>query len=156
MIKRSWKALAGCVLFAALCSAMPTPAQAQSINEKVAVDTTVPNPCKAGEAVRLTGNLHVVLRVKNTKDGSTVTGHVNAAGLKGEGAPSGLKYTASGTGKIEGSGSTPPATFTVTGKFRLNSQGSADNLKGTATLKINVKADGTYTVTTEALTLDCK
>lgn len=154
MIKRSWKALAGCVLFAAMCSAMPV--EAQNINEKVAVDTTVPNPCQTGEAVHLTGNLHVVLRVKDGKDGSTVTGHVNAAGLKGEGAPSGRKYTASGTGKIEANGSALPATFTVTGKFHLTSQGSADNLSGTATLKINVKADGTYTVSTEALTLDCK
>ncbi len=153
-----WKSVTGSFLAAALTLLTPGPSQAADgkFNEKIPVNVTVVNPCKTGEKVQLSGDLHVVLQSKTNGDNTTVSGHINAQGIKGEGTSSGLKYVASGTGKISATSLQAPADATVSGKFRLTSQGSSDNLSGTATLKIHVNANGTFTVAVQAIDLECK
>ena len=145
------------VLFLALLIALPVrSADNDTINVKVPVDATVTNPCAEAERVRLTGDVHVVLKKKANGERVSYSGQVNAAGIKGTGTPSGRSYTASGSGKITTDEEALPADFFVTGRFRLISKGSAENLHGQATVKISVNADGSHAATTQSLSLECK
>ena len=155
-----WKLATACGVCGMLTILSLSPASAadnQTINQTVPVpeNTVVLNPC-TGESVKLTGNLRVVLQLKQSGDTAVITGHISGQGVRGTGVTSGKKYVGSGNGKVSADLPWPPTGFTVTGKFRLISQGSSENLFGVATVQVVVNPNGTFTVTPQSLELECR
>jgi len=150
-----WKAAATFGVLAAMSLAPVGAAEKQIVNDTVPVDVTVANPC-TNEDVHLTGSLHAVMTLKKSDKGTKAITHFNAQGIQGEGVTSGKRYTASGTDKGQADASTLPTDFVASGRFRLNGQGAEPNLRGTVRLKVHVNADGTYSIVTDTIVLECR
>ena len=101
--------LAGTLVLAGCEAAAPTTAllvsqdaslaKGSKINEWIAIDRTVLDPC-ADESVRIFGKAHVLVKEKMGKDGTVKTTlHLNYAGVQGVGDLSGREYQVVGNSR---------------------------------------------------------
>ena len=122
-------------------------ASSTSVNLRVPVSVTVPNPCAPADVVSLSGNVHLVGKVDTDPSGTQIKVHVNLQDFGGT-TPAGRSYRAQLNGKadIDLASTVLPATARGNVYARLVSQGPTDNFKFRLSFDIAVDANGNVSV----------
>jgi hypothetical protein len=158
-------ALAGCEGSSAPTSAdsstLPPSLRATviSTNFSFPLEKTVFVPCAnggAGEWVTLSGTIHEVFHVTvNDAGHSTIKFFDQPQGVSGVGSVTGVKYQ--GTGVTQDIRTTRVGSKeTFVNIFRMVGQGPGNNFSVHENLHVTVNADGTVTVTRDAIETSCR
>ena len=149
-----------CVVTALAIVIGPANATVQ-VNDRADINLTVFIPCAeggAGEIVDLTGPLHTLISF--TINGNNVSGyfHFQPQGVTGTGETTGLNYQATGLTEesFKSSLQNGQANLTFVNNFRIIGQGPGNNFLVHETMHFTINADGTFTVSFDNFTVDCK
>ena len=130
------------------------------INLTADLDLEVFVPCAnngAGEVVKLTGPLHILI-VSNI-NGQNITGvsHFQPMGVQGTGQTTGMLYTATGITFDQFSGSLVNGLYTETfiNNFRIIGQGPGNNLQIHQTFHVTFSANGDAVASVDNTSVDC-
>jgi hypothetical protein len=133
-------------LFAMLALGLNRPVFAEVVtNTFVPVNVVVNNAC-TGEAVTLSGELHIVTTMQQTGNGVRLGMHAQPVGLTGTGALSGATYHGVGI-TLQDVFVDPPPPFdrTFVNNFYIIGEGGAPNFKVHATVHLTVNANDEVT-----------
>lgn len=133
----------------ALASLGATSAAAPTtVNVRVPVTLTVPNPCASGDSVTLSGTVHLVGQVRTDDSGTTARLNVNLQNFGGRSEAERL-YRAQLNGKatLDLAATLLPATASGMVNARLVSQGPTDNFGLKLRFDVSVDGNGNVTVT---------
>jgi hypothetical protein len=141
----------------ALALGMATSAAASvQTNIVIPFNATLSNAC-LGEPVTLTGNLHVLVIVQETGNGTFVLTHAQPQGIEGTGQTSGALYR--GTGVTRSSAfldAAPPFDVTFVNNFRIIGAGDANNFMVHQVVHMTVNANGEVTATVSQIDVSCQ
>ena len=148
------------VLLIAAALVMTVPVFSEvTTNQNVPIDSYIDNPC-LGEAVHLTGELHIVFSMTINNNSAHVRSHFQPAGVSGEGQTTGAKYQGTGITRqdqnIPVEGDPFPMSLTFVNNFRIVGQGSASNYLVHQNVHITVNADGAVTAEVDNNSVECK
>lgn len=137
----------------------PSAAAAVTDNVKVPTDIQVFIPCAAGgagELVRLSGNLHILLRsTVSARGGLHVSAHFQPQGITGVGETTGDKYQGTGVTQ-EHFNATVGVEETFINNFRIIGAGPGNNYLVHAVVHITFNANGIATAFVDRFSVDCR
>ena len=147
----------GTVAVLILFLGMSAPLSAEVVqNLSVPFNQVIANAC-LGEAVALSGELHVLVVQQQTGNGTMVTSHYQPQGVVGTGLTSGAKYRATGvTRNTMFTDAAPPFDFTYINNFRIIGAGEANNYMVHSTIHTTVNAKGEVTVEVTKTEVKCQ
>jgi hypothetical protein len=143
-------------LFAMLALGLDRPVFADVVvNTFVPFNTVVSNAC-TGEAVTLSGDLHIMLTIQETGNGLRIGTHAQPVGLTGTGALSGATYHGVGITR-ENFFVDPPGVFdsTFVNNFYIIGEGGAPNFMVHITAHLTVNANGEVTADIVNINVTC-
>ena len=145
-----------------MSAAVPQFAAATSTTSTIVPFATVTFvPCAnggAGEAVLLTGNLHVLLHTTISNSGNAhFKVHFQPQGVSGVGLTTGDNYQGTGVTQPEANFNDPlPVTRTFINNFRIIGQGTGNNLLVHQNAHLTINANGEVTATVSNTSVECK
>ena len=114
-------------------------------------------PC-AGEAVTLTGNLHILTHLTQNGNNFVAKSHFQPQGISGTGDVTGDKYQATGVTQdiVRSSFVNGSFTYTYVNNFRIIGQGPDNNFLVHDTYHITITPNGIVAVERASSSADCK
>jgi hypothetical protein len=146
------------MLALAAVTSMPAYAQATTVSETVVEPFEAMVPACNGEAVFVSGGLHVTTRTTvDDRGGIHVRFTLVPDSVRGVGSDTGIQYLLVGGHRstFNGDADSAPFIFMNTEMFNLVSQGGTENLQGTINTHVTVNANGVPTVAVDSLSLQC-
>jgi hypothetical protein len=147
---------AGAALRLAQGPAQPPGARSYTTVYRYDVDGSVGfNEC-TGEDVQFTGTVHGVLHLSPNGDGSyRLVATTNAAGVKGVGLTTGVRYVGVGNENYS-THLVPGSEATVVGTYRVIGRGAADDYFVMGVSRVRLELDGTLTALRQRLSIGCR
>ena len=129
--------------------------------EQVPVEISTFVPCAAGgagEAVTLSGPLHVLVHLTASTSGNyQVRTQFQPQGISGRGAVTGDLYRATGgTATHEHANGPLPIVYTAVNQFQVVGPGSGNNFRVRETVHVTINAGGRYTVDHASAEVRCR
>jgi hypothetical protein len=159
-MRATQRAILLALLVPGLIAATPSAGRAEvTENLKVPTDIGVYIPCAdggAGELVTLSGDLHVLVRFTQSKQGGIHAGvHFQPQGITGVGDTTGDRYQATGVTQDQFN-ATVGVEETFINNFRIIGQGTGNNYLVQNLFHITINPNGTLTAFVDRLSVDCR
>ena len=148
--------VAGAALRPAQGPAQPPGARSYTTVYRYDVDGSVGfNEC-TGEDVQFTGTVHGVLHLSPNGDGSyRLVATTNAAGVKGVGLTTGVRYVGVGNESYS-TDLAPGSEATVVSTYRVIGRGAADDYFAMGVSRVRLEVDGSLTTLRQRVSIVCR
>jgi hypothetical protein len=144
---------------AALLMALATPAQAQTVNQKIPISGSFFNICRGGETFTLEGTLHLVGKSSEDESGGTHNVVHSNLQLQGE-SPSGAKYVFNETTNSPLKADIESAdTITLTNHgnlIRQGEDGTVEEVRSRTVIHITRNPNGELTAVVNTFEFECQ